>query len=95
VAPDWISLRITDDGSGMSVDDRRKSSSFGIAGMNERLRAQGGTLRIDSTPGAGTTLEALVPLRGRSAQNGAPSDRLDADDDRATRPAAGVRSCDG
>lgn len=95
VAPDWISLRITDDGSGMSVDDRRKSSSFGIAGMNERLRAQGGTLRIDSTPGAGTTLEALVPLRGRSAQNGAPSDHLDADDDRATRPAAGVRSCDG
>ncbi len=60
-SPDWISLRISDDGRGMSVDDRLKARSFGIAGMSERLHAEGGTLQIDSRPGAGTTVEAKVP----------------------------------
>ena len=35
----------------------------GIATMQERLRALGGRLDIESSPG-GTTLTATIPLRG-------------------------------
>jgi signal transduction histidine kinase len=34
--------------------------------MSERLESQGGTLAIHSRPGAGTRLEATVPLAARS-----------------------------
>jgi len=48
-----VSLRITDNGCGMRADDRLKPDSFGLMGMQERVRALGGTLGIDSQPGAG------------------------------------------
>ena len=54
-------LRVSDDGEGMSLGDRRKADSFGLLGMHERVRALGGVLRIDSQPGAGTTVEVVVP----------------------------------
>jgi PAS domain S-box-containing protein len=69
VSSDWLSLRISDDGCGMSGEYRHKAQSFGIAGMSERLRAQGGTLQIDGAPGAGTTLEVLVPLAARTSSD--------------------------
>jgi signal transduction histidine kinase len=40
----------------------RKPESFGLLGMNERLRMLGGTLALRSAPGQGTTVEARVPL---------------------------------
>ena len=57
-----MTLRVTDDGCGMVDDDRRKPDSFGLVGMQERLRTVGGTLRVVSAPGDGTTIEATVPL---------------------------------
>jgi signal transduction histidine kinase len=32
--------------------------------MDERVKRLGGTLSIDSTPGAGTTIRAELPLHG-------------------------------
>jgi len=55
-------LRISDNGSGMSVADRNKAQSFGLLGMQERVRALGGTLRIESQLGAGTAIEVVVAL---------------------------------
>lgn len=49
-------LLIVDDGRG-GADD----SGHGLAGMRERLAAVGGTLVIDSPPGAGTRLRLRVP----------------------------------
>lgn len=57
-----VALRIRDDGAGMRVGDRRKPQAFGLLGMRERVRALGGTLHIDSLPGAGTTVEVQVPM---------------------------------
>lgn len=56
-----ILLRVSDNGSGMSPAERHKPASFGLLGMAERVRALGGALRIYSEPGAGTTVEVLVP----------------------------------
>ena len=35
---------------------------LGLLGMGERLALLGGRLRIESTPGSGTTIVAEVPL---------------------------------
>ena len=55
-----VRLRIQDDGRGMGPDDHRKSHSFGLVGMEERVHAVGGSLRIESQPGAGTVVEVEV-----------------------------------
>lgn len=62
-----ISLRVRDNGRGMESMDRRKSESFGLLGMQERVRAHGGVMHIDSTPGDGTVLDVLVPLAGTAS----------------------------
>ena len=57
-----VSLRVRDDGAGMSPAQPRQQQSTGLIGMQERVRAMGGTLRVESTTGAGTIIEALVPM---------------------------------
>lgn len=56
-----ISLKITDDGKGIdpAVDAREKS--LGLIGMRERAYMLGGDLRIQSRPGAGTSVEVRIP----------------------------------
>ena len=56
-----LRLRIADDGQGFGADERRKPESFGLLGMHERVRALGGTLRVDSRPGEGTAVEVELP----------------------------------
>ena len=57
-----ISVRVSDNGRGMDAADRRKSEAFGILGIQERVRALGGSMRIDSRPGGGTVLDIGIPL---------------------------------
>jgi PAS domain S-box-containing protein len=58
-----LALSVSDDGQGMAeAAAARKPESFGLLGMNERLRMLGGTLALRSAPGQGTTVEARVPL---------------------------------
>ena len=60
--PEGLTLKIVDDGVGFDVDAVR-GKGLGLISMNERLESLGGTLKIRSRPGAGTHLEAVVPLR--------------------------------
>jgi two-component system, NarL family, sensor histidine kinase UhpB len=57
---DRIVLRILDNGQGFDTLDRKKRS-FGLLGMEERARMIGGTLSIEGSPGAGTTVKVEVP----------------------------------
>lgn len=57
-----LALRVSDNGQGMQSCDRDKPQSFGLLGMQERVRALGGVLHIDSEPGAGTVIEVRVPV---------------------------------
>ena len=57
---------IRDDGRGFDVraaQSNRSKGSLGLIGMEERLAAVGGNLRIESRPGHGTTLAIHVPVR--------------------------------
>ena len=55
-----LQLSISDDGVGMPAVPRR--AGCGLAGMQERLAAAGGSLSIDSRAGGGTTLRLSLPL---------------------------------
>jgi signal transduction histidine kinase len=55
-----ITVTVRDDGRGF---DPGKTRGMGILGMQERAERLGGTLRIDSRPGAGTVLTAELPLQ--------------------------------
>jgi signal transduction histidine kinase len=51
---------VEDDGQGF--DPAATDGGFGLVGMGERLALLGGRLRIESSPGSGTTIAADVPL---------------------------------
>jgi signal transduction histidine kinase len=51
---------VEDDGQGF--DPAGADGGYGLVGMRERLALLGGRLRIESSPGAGTTIAAEVPL---------------------------------
>lgn len=55
---------IADDGIGFSEGLRSRSElpKFGLSTMRERAESIGGTLTVDSSPGAGTTVRFTLPL---------------------------------
>jgi signal transduction histidine kinase len=59
--PSSISAVIEDDGVGFELGSVR-ADGLGLVGMRERVALLGGRLAIESTPDAGTTLLAEVPL---------------------------------
>jgi signal transduction histidine kinase len=54
---------VADDGVGFDAG-AVGASSTGLQGIEDRLAALGGTLRVRSVPGQGTTLEGRIPLAG-------------------------------
>lgn len=52
---------IKDNGQGFDIH-KRKSNSFGILGMKERIELLEGELNIDSKPGKGTVVRLSVPI---------------------------------
>ncbi|MFL6072151.1 MAG: sensor histidine kinase, partial [Mycobacteriales bacterium] len=56
-------LEVADDGAGFDLAGTlRATRRLGLVSMRERAAALGGTLRIDTAPGRGTTVVAEVPL---------------------------------
>lgn len=59
-AEDAVRLEVADDGAGFDV--AAVNGGYGLSGMRERLSQVGGTVRVRSAPGTGTTVCAEVPL---------------------------------
>jgi signal transduction histidine kinase len=59
-----LELHVCDDGRGFDQQTGRRDNSYGLLGMNERARLIGGSLSVDSAPGAGTTVSIHVTLDG-------------------------------
>ncbi|MFZ6744316.1 MASE3 domain-containing protein [Undibacterium sp. JH2W] len=60
--PSRLSFSISDNGKGIEADDMRKSRSFGLVGMRERVKAMQGEFLVDSHPGEGTRINVNLPL---------------------------------
>lgn len=57
-----FSIRVEDDGVGFESEDVGElPGHMGLPGIRERAKLAGGTCRVHSAPGAGTTVEAWVP----------------------------------
>lgn len=56
-----ITLRISDNGRGITEAEQRATNSFGLLGMRERARLLGGTFEIRGEEGKGTTLTVRIP----------------------------------
>ena len=59
--PERVRLVVEDDGRGFDASDVPEGR-HGLVGMRERAEMLGGTLEVRSDPGAGTRIEAAVPL---------------------------------
>jgi signal transduction histidine kinase len=54
-------LSVSDDGSGFEC--AQSPNGFGLIGMREHAELLGGSMRINSRPGRGTTVQAILPSR--------------------------------
>jgi signal transduction histidine kinase len=60
MSPGLAALEIVDDGAGFDAS-RTNNGGQGLAGMRERANRLGGTLSVESSPGAGTRIRVEVP----------------------------------
>jgi PAS domain S-box-containing protein len=60
---DYLQLRVQDDGIGFRPAAPRPPQSLGLVGLRERAHLLRGHVKVDSSPGAGTRVEALIPAR--------------------------------
>jgi signal transduction histidine kinase len=64
--PKALIVAIKDDGTGIDPEVLAKgerTGHFGLVGMRERAERLGGTLQVDSAPGAGTRIEVSIPAK--------------------------------
>ncbi len=60
VSPEQVRLTVSDDGRG--YDAPNTPCGMGLSGMRERVHGLDGEFRMESEPGRGARLEALLPL---------------------------------
>jgi signal transduction histidine kinase len=58
-----VRVEVSDDGIGFQPERTR---GMGILGMEERVRQLGGTFELESSPGKGTRLRAVLPIAGKN-----------------------------
>jgi len=70
--PDWLVAELEDDGCGFRIGVERippRNAGLGLLGMRERASIAGGSLVVDSAPGAGTRIALRIPLTGAYGSN--------------------------
>ncbi len=60
-------LDITDDGCGFDLTAKKLSSGLGLASMKERMRLVAGHLKMQTSPGNGVAIQAIVPIASPNA----------------------------
>lgn len=64
-----VRLEINDDGKSFQVDRvllAKHNKRLGLVGMRERVEMVGGSFRIESSPGQGTTVRVQIPFGSRT-----------------------------
>ncbi len=60
---DVVKVVVRDNGKGFAQQLEREATRFGLIGMRERVQALDGEFRIDSSPGEGVTVTAVIPVK--------------------------------
>jgi signal transduction histidine kinase len=66
-----LSLTVTDNGVGMPLGPKRRGESFGLQGMEERVRMLGGEMGLASQPGSGVSIKVAIPVEDNTASRSA------------------------
>jgi len=66
---DELSLTVHDDGAGFDPQESRATAGLGLISMRERMHIIGGEFVIESSPRAGTTIRARLPVAAVIATN--------------------------
>jgi signal transduction histidine kinase len=61
----YVELIVSDDGCGFDETARNKPRSFGLRGIQERIRQLNGEITITSRPGKGTKIALRLPIDSR------------------------------
>lgn len=56
-----IRLQVSDDGAGFDSSMPKSKGSYGLISMRERTEALGGSFKLSTEPGRGTSVEVLLP----------------------------------
>ncbi len=63
----YLALEVSDTGPGFDSSQKQVEGHLGLAGMRERAELLGGQFELESSPGAGTRVQASLPLSGLAA----------------------------
>ncbi len=70
----WVDLEVQDDGAGFKLParwlDLARQGHLGLVGIHERLDAIKGSIQVQSSPGAGTTVHVSVPMEKNEVERG-------------------------
>jgi signal transduction histidine kinase len=83
VRDDRLDLTVSDDGRGFDVDSVPMHHRFGLLGMRERAELLGGSFRLQSAAGSGTSIRVSMPL---SRAGSDPADTRTAPGAQASEP---------
>jgi signal transduction histidine kinase len=69
---DALRLVVADDGAGFDPAAVSRDAHLGLLGMTERVRSAGGTIELESRPGAGSRIAARIPHARPGSEAQAP-----------------------
>jgi signal transduction histidine kinase len=72
---DWFWMTIRDNGTGLQAGGRHKPGSFGLVGIEERVKILGGRCTIGNDPRGGTRVSVSVPLTDDAPPSTPPADK--------------------
>jgi signal transduction histidine kinase len=64
----WVRMSVRDDGLGL-VTGRYKPGSYGLIGIEERVKVFGGTFSLSDAPGGGTVVEVALPIEQENSES--------------------------
>jgi signal transduction histidine kinase len=66
-----VQLVVSDAGTGFDVEEAKRNRGLGLVSMQERIHLVHGRFNVESSPGRGTKIVAVVPVIAVSGQSGA------------------------
>jgi signal transduction histidine kinase len=70
---DSTDLIVVDNGRGITAGEGATGAHFGLQGVRERVDKLGGVMEIESSPGGGTRLAVMVPVRSGRVRAAVPA----------------------
>lgn len=64
IGEDHIALTVHDSGAGFNPAHARQAHGLGLFSMEERVQLVRGVFSVDSSPGRGTDIKVVIPLKG-------------------------------